>query len=259
MISAFELKNISKGFKRRNVFPFSKNIAEVAAVSNVSLTVERGEIVALIGESGCGKTTLANILLLLLKPDSGNVFIEGENVTELNGYAETASVRKKIQAVFQNSSSSLNPYMALEKIITEPLKNYHMPHKGQAEQLLESVGLPCEWVKRFPSQLSGGQRQRVSIARAIALNPRILILDEPTSNLDVVTANNIIGLLQELNKTHKTSMLFITHDIVMAEKFCHTKYVMKDGKIIERLSNLDKSKVSDPYTLSLIQSQLKII
>jgi len=259
MSSAFEFKNVTKTFKRRSLLPFSEKSDSVTAVQDVSFKVERGEIAALIGKSGCGKTTITNMLLMLLKSDSGNIFIDGEDVTNLKGYKNTFPIRKKIQAVFQNSSSSLNPSMTLEKIITEPLKNYNLPHEGEAERLLKLVGLSSEWKDRLPAQLSGGQRQRVAIARAMALNPSILVLDEPTSSLDVVNATNIIKLLGELNKTHKTAMLFITHDIALADKFARTKYIMKDSKIIERLTSLNEAEISHEYTLSLIRSQLKII
>lgn len=258
MNSAFELRGISKRFTRRRLFSFAKDLETTAAVSNVSLCVERGEIAALIGESGCGKTTIANILLLLLQPDCGSIFIDGQDVTEIRGHKNLAPVRKKIQAVFQNSSSSLDPSMTLEQIVTEPLRNYNIPCRSEAERLLELVGLPGQWKKRLPAQLSGGQRQRVAIARAMALQPDVLVLDEPTSSLDVVTTSSIVQLLADLNREHCTSMLFITHDIALAGRFCDTKYVMKDGNILERLHTLDEANASNSYTQHLIHSQMKL-
>lgn len=258
MSYAFELRNISKGFHRRSILLPQKDSERIAAVKNVSMGVGRGEIAALIGESGCGKTTIANILLMLLRPDEGRVFIGGADVTGIRGYKNIAPVRRKIQAVFQSSGSSLDPGMTLERIIAEPLKNYGIPHRGEAERLMELVRLPGGWKGRRPGQLSGGQRQRVSIARAMALDPEILILDEPTSSLDVITANEIIRLLDGLRREKGTSMLFITHDISLAGRLCDTMYVMKDGEIVERLDSLDEAGIRSLYTLELVRSQLKL-
>ena len=156
--------------------------------------------------------------------------------------------------MFQNISSSLNPKMKVEDIIAEPMRNYNLYSKDRIKRLLERVKIPVSYESRYPSQLSGGQRQRVAIARALALNPKFLVLDEITSNLDVITTNNIIELLRDLNSENNTTMLFITHDLALADKFCSRKIVMKEGKKVEEVKKLRLDHVSDEYTKELINS-----
>ena len=234
-----EVVNLSKRFGRAGV-----------ACEEISFAIAPGEIFGLIGASGCGKTTVANLILRLLEPDSGEILMDGTPITELRGYKRLRPVRRMIQCVPQAAGTSLNPHMTLAQIITEPLKNYGLPTGTRAAELLELVGLSPEWVKRRPAQLSGGQRQRVAIARAIALQPRALILDEVTSNLDVLTAQRMIDLLRILQRETEMSMLFISHDITLANRFCHRKGVMQHGRMLEVVENLKDA--AHPYTRSLM-------
>jgi len=203
------------------------------ACADVSFTVAPGESFGLVGASGCGKTTVANLILRLTEPDSGEIFIDGTPITGLRGHRQLAPIRRKLQCVPQAAGTSLNPHMTLERIIAEPLINYGLPTAGQAAELLEQVGLPPDWIKRRPAQLSGGERQRVAIARAIALRPKALILDEVTSNLDVITARRIIDLLHAIHSETQMAMLFISHDIALTDRFCHRTGIMRHGRITE--------------------------
>lgn len=258
MSTLLEVSNLTKLFSTRTSQFSSKKATKFAAVEDVSFSLNRGETLGLVGESGCGKTTIANLLLKLLNPDEGQIIFNGEDITELKGYKRLYPLRRNIQAVFQNSGSSLDPHMTLGDIIIEPLENYHLPVKGQAEKHLELVGLPPEWVTRKPHQLSGGQRQRVSIARAMILNPSLLILDEATSNLDIITSSQIIKLMHHLHEEHDVAIIFISHDISAVDKLCMKKVVMKDGKIVETLDSLSLETAKHPYTKRLIQSKLTV-
>jgi ABC-type dipeptide/oligopeptide/nickel transport system ATPase subunit len=249
-LKLIEIKKITKVFKNKKV--------ETMAVEDISFTIEDGEIFGLIGESGCGKSTLVNLILGLTKPDKGEIIFDGIEITSLRTYREFLPIRKRVQAVFQNSSSSLNPQMDLKRIITEPLKNYHLSEKGVAERLLKDVGLPESWITRKPGQLSGGQRQRVSIARALAIKPDFIIFDEATSSLDVITSKQIIDLLKDLNKKYHLTMLFISHDIGLVDDFCHRKAVMKNGKIVEIVNDFGEPQTHEPYTRQLLEARLLI-
>lgn len=256
MKELLELKNVTKYFSTRAGLLGSRKSGRFAAVDDVSLTLYRGQALGLVGESGSGKTTVASLILKLLEPDAGSICFDGQDITHLKGYKELRSIRRSVQAVFQNSGSSLDPHMTLGEIISEPLKNYKLPVKGEAEKHLELVGLPPDWVSRKPHQLSGGQRQRVSIARAMVLRPSLLILDEATASLDVITSAQILSLLSHLYSSHNTAILFISHDIAAVDKLCARKAVMKDGKIVELLDSLDLSEAKHPYTRRLIESRL---
>jgi ABC-type dipeptide/oligopeptide/nickel transport system ATPase subunit len=234
----------------------SEKHSHFAACEDVSIHIAEGEIFGLVGESGCGKSTLANMLLLLLKPCEGTIHIDGQNVTNLSRRSALLEVRRKIQYVPQNSGSSLNPHMTLENIITEPMRNFKVPHKSKAAELLEIVGLSPDWIKRRPAQLSGGQRQRVAVARAISINPKTLVLDEVTSGLDIITAGSVIKMLSGINREFNTSMLFISHDIALADRFCHRTGFMKDGSIVE--ITYDLSEAENEYTKELVNSSLNL-
>jgi len=249
-----ETRQLTRLFNSRRALLCSNVHKQFAACKDVSIHIDKGEIFGLVGESGCGKSTLANMLLLLLKPSEGEIWLDGQNVTHLSKRNALMEVRRKIQYVPQNSGSSLNPHMNLEAIITEPMRNFGLQYKSKAGELLEMVGLSAGWLRRRPAQLSGGQRQRVAVARALSINPQILVLDEVTSNLDIITAGGIIKLLTEINREFKTSMLFISHDIALADRFCLRKGVMKNGKIIEIADDLAKTK--NEYTKKLVKSSL---
>lgn len=257
MEALVKIKNLTKIYHKENPRQ-QKGAANNTAVDNISFSIEKGEIFGLIGESGCGKTTLVNLMLGLTKPDRGEILFDAVDITKLKSSREFLPIRKRVQAVFQNSSSSLNPQMTLKKIITEPLKNFHIPEQCAAEELLEDVGLSCSWVLRKPAQLSGGQRQRVSIARALALKPDFIILDEATSNLDVITSKQIIDLLKKLNEKYKVTMMFISHDIGVVDDFCNRKAIMKNGKILEIAKKFGLPENHHPYTQTLLQARLRI-
>jgi len=239
-----EVKQLSKRFGRAGM-----------ACEAVSFVIAPGELFGLVGASGCGKTTVANLILRLLEPDAGEVLIDGTPITALHGYRQLRPVRRLIQCVPQAAGASLNPHMTLAQIITEPLNNYAIPTGTRVTELLALVGLPPEWGRRRPAQLSGGERQRVAIARALALGPKVLILDEVTSNLDVLTAQNVITLLRDIHRATKLSMLFISHDIALTNRFCHRKGVMQHGRMLEIVSDL-KDAVH-PYTRSLIEATIQ--
>jgi len=229
-----------------------KTDGRFAACEDVSISIADGEIFGLVGESGSGKSTFANMLLMLLRPSFGEIRIDGQDIAGISGRRALMDVRRKIQYVPQYSGASLNPHMRLEDIITEPLRNFGLPYRNKAAELLEVVGLPTDWNRRRPAQLSGGQRQRVAVARAIAINPKALVLDEVTSSLDVITAGGIIKMLGSINREFDTSMLFITHDISLADRFCRRKGVMKAGRLIEVTGDLTKAE--NEYTKELVRA-----
>ncbi|PKN00522.1 MAG: ABC transporter ATP-binding protein [Elusimicrobia bacterium HGW-Elusimicrobia-2] len=229
-----ELKNINKTFYTEKGMLFSRGEAKQAC-RNINMTISAGEIVALVGESGSGKTTLSKIASGLLPPDSGGVFIEGRALDKYSPL-ERAS---KIGIVFQNPSESLNPVLTGGFIIGEALKNRkRLGDKTPAElSSVESVfaefSLDIKLASARPGEMSGGQRQRLAAARSFAMFPSCLVLDEVTSSLDVSTAASIIKLLKRINSRHGTAMLFITHNLVLAEIISERMFVMKDGGIVE--------------------------
>ena len=255
MNTILELRKVTKIFRERKAL-FSAGRGETAAVNQVSFFIGRGERFGLVGESGCGKSTIANLILGLLQPDDGQILFCGEDIGNWKTYRDFYPYRRKVQAVFQGSGSSLDPQMTLKNIVEEPLKNYRLPTEGRVQQLLEMVGLPAEYLNRRPMQLSGGQRQRVSIARAMALEPEVLVLDEATSHLDVITAAQILKLLRKIGDEKGTTMLFISHDIGAVEQLCHRKAVMKAGRIVEILGRFQPGQGKDEYTKALLGSRL---
>ncbi len=231
----------------------------VHAVSDVSLTIREGETLALVGESGCGKSTLGRLLLRLLEPTAGSIEFEGENITKMT-VKEMLSVRKKMQIIFQDPYASLNPRMTVEQIIGEPLlthKMYKTKDKARERvlELMGEVGIPKESLKRYPHQFSGGQRQRIGIARAIALNPKLIVCDEPVSALDVSIQSQVLNLLRDLQDEYHLTYLFISHDLSVVRHIANRICVMFLGTICE-IGDADEifSNPMHPYTKFLLEA-----
>lgn len=234
MENLVEIKNIYKTYiSKENAF--SKNIIETNAVNNVSFNIKKGEIKGLVGESGCGKTTLGNIILKLLEPTSGEILFKGKNIFNFNKN-ETKSFRKNAQMIFQNPYSSLNPKMKIKNILIEPLKIFGFSKKEIEDSLSETVdavGLNKSDLTRYPHEFSGGQRQRIAIARALILRPEFIVADEPVSALDVSIRAQIINLLIDLKEKYNLTYLFISHDLNVVRYLCENVVIMNKGKIEE--------------------------
>lgn len=230
-----KVQGLSKRFVQRA--PFSTKKFVVEALHAVDLEIQPYCLTAIVGESGSGKSTLAACIALLQKPDTGQIWFEGK---ELSNFIpdDVAAFRPKIQLVFQDSAGALNPRFTAAQIIKEPLETQNLASGAKLEQcacdLMEQVGLSADWANRLPSQLSGGQRQRLAIARALALKPRLLILDESLSGLDLITQKQILDLLLELRATHVLTYLMISHDISLVSQVADYITVMNKGSVVER-------------------------
>ena len=237
----------------------SREIGKIKAVDDVTFDINEGEILGLVGESGCGKTTVGRMTIRLLEPTSGKIFFEETNLLSLKG-KELAKIRPKIQIIFQDPYSSLNPRFTVERIIGEALSVHGLAQENELrekiETLMEKVGLSKMYLKRFPHEFSGGQRQRIGIARALALNPKYIVCDEPVSALDVSIQAQIINLLQSLQKEDNLSLLFISHDLNVVKHLSQRTAVMYLGKIVEIApTELLNRKAAHPYTQALMASK----
>lgn len=247
-----DAKKISKSF--------FINGKQLQAVNDVSFTINSGETFGLAGESGCGKSTLGKLLIRLLEPSEGSVLFEGRDLFKLKG-KDLKEMRRNIQMVFQNPSSSLNPKMTIEDILYEPYVIQGLYSKiERKERILDSlncVGLQPSHLTRLPDELSGGQKQRVSIARALSLNPRLLICDESLSALDVTIQSQIIDLLQTIQEKEKLAFLFISHDLAAMRFIAHRIAIMYLGEIVEVGPTEEIfNHAKHPYTQSLLSSIL---
>ncbi len=251
MTEILRLENLTKVFTLPNG-AFGKP-RQMTAVRDVSLSVGKGEVVGIVGESGCGKSTLARLILRLVEPTSGRVLHGGTDITQLS-HRTLQKARKNMAMVFQDPYSSLDPRYTVADCVAEAylVQGAEVP-KGRIDALLDQVGLSSAIAKSYPHQLSGGQRQRVGIARALALSPNLLILDEPTASLDVSIQAQIISLLQELQSGMSLTYIFISHDLGLVRYFCNRVLVMYLGSVVEEMRD-PRSSPQHPYTATLMAS-----
>ena len=251
------IQNLTKKFKKKNLF--SSNYEEVVAVNSVNFSVKRGKILAIAGQSGSGKSTIAKLILQAIKPDSGKIFYNQKEIK--NNSEELKEFRMKCQMVYQDPYDSINPRMTVSDIISEPLEIHNLGTKNERKQkvieTLQRVKLePADEIsKKYPHMLSGGQRQRVVIARAIIVQPEIIIADEPVSMLDVSIRAEILELMKEILNENNISMIYITHDLATAKHFADNIIILNSGKIME--SGSIEQVLSYPknsYTKALISS-----
>ncbi|MGA8280882.1 MAG: dipeptide ABC transporter ATP-binding protein [Desulfobacterales bacterium] len=237
---------------------FLKEVAAVKAVDDVSLTIRSGETMGLVGESGCGKTTFGRAILRLEEPTAGEVIFKGRNLLACDA-KEMRALRKQMQIIFQDPFSSLNPRKTIAQIIGEPLLVHGMKNRKQREErvlyLLDVVGLRPEQMRRYPHMFSGGQRQRIGVARALALNPELIVCDEAVSALDVSIQAQVLNLLKDLQQEFGLTYLFISHDLHVVEHISDRVAVMYLGKIVELASSKDLyKKPLHPYSQALLSA-----
>ncbi|MGP3926027.1 ABC transporter ATP-binding protein [Streptomyces sp. 8N616] len=251
-------EGLTKHFPIRGGFPIKRTVGAVKAVDGIDLTVHAGESFGLVGESGCGKSTTGRLLTRLLEPTSGRITYRGQDITRANR-KQLARVRSEIQMIFQDPYSSLNPRQTVGTIIRGPMEiNGINPPGGREKrvrELLETVGLNPEHYNRFPHEFSGGQRQRIGVARALALEPKLIVADEPVSALDVSIQAQVVNLLQELQRELDIAFLFIAHDLAVVRHFSHRVAVMYLGKVVE-IGDRDSiyNRPRHPYTHALLSA-----
>ncbi len=252
MNTILKVENLTKTFYSSGRPPFT-------AVDHVNFELREGEILGVVGESGSGKSTIAKLITRLIDSTEGTITLDGKDITQMKG-KELRDVYKDIQMVFQNPVGSFNPRRTLGQGIGESLQNSGMPKaevKKKVRELLEMCGLPAEFADRYPHEVSGGQCQRAAIARALAIEPKILICDEATSALDVTVQKQIVELLTELQKNNHMSYIFICHNLALVQMFCDRVVVLYDGKIVEE--GLPDDVIIEPqsdYTKRLVDSVL---
>lgn len=256
-MTLLDVKDLKVHFKVRKRKSFFAKADTVKAVDGISFTLEEGETLGIVGESGCGKSTLGRTILNLIKPNEGSVLWKGKNITDFT-QKEMRFLRKDLQIIFQDPLASLNPRMTIGQIIAEPLKTFFprlksSQRRAKIEEIMEKVGLNINQINRYPHEFSGGQCQRIGIARAMIVEPKLLICDEPVSALDVSIQAQILNLLMDLQKEMKISMIFISHDLSVVRHISHRIAVLYLGRIAELGENLAVyEKPCHPYTQALI-------
>ena len=252
-----QVENIKKSFLQPNQNLFSRKKNTV--INGVSFELKQGECLGIIGESGSGKSTLGKLILGLEKPDSGNIYFNGQDIAKRAWKKST--MRKAISAVFQDYNASVNPYFTASQIIAEPIDIYEKlakdDRKLRINALLEQVGLDSSFYHRFAHQMSGGQLQRVCIARAIACSPQFILFDEAVSSLDISVQTQILSLLADLQKQLNLTSIFITHDLTTITYLCNKVAFFYKGEIIGYIDSIDKlNQVKNPYSIQLLESVL---
>jgi len=254
MNKLIEIKNLNKTFHVKMENGIGKK-AKVHAVNGVNLDIFQNETLGIVGESGCGKSTLARLMVRLIPPTSGEIFFDGEEVTTLSKNA-LKEKRRQMQMIFQDPYESLNTRLKIKTTMREPFKIHGLYHRGTDQEimdLLETVGLSKEHLNRYPHEFSGGQRQRIGIARALSLNPKFIVADEPVASLDVSIQAQILNLLQRIREERKFTMAFIAHDLAVIQYISTRVAVMYLGKIVELAkTDLLFTETFHPYTKGLI-------
>jgi len=253
-----EVKNLKKHFILRSGFLFQGHKGSVKAVDDISFYIKEGETFGLVGESGCGKSTTARVILRLIEPTSGDVVYNGINIFDIS-HKQMFKVRREIQIIFQDPYASLSPRMTIGDIISEPLEIHNIGNRAskikKVKELLKVVGLNPEHVNRYPHEFSGGQRQRIGVARALALTPTLILCDEPVSALDVSVQAQILNLMAGLQKEFNLTYLFIAHDLSVVRHVSNRVGVMYLGKLVEVANSEDLYKSSlHPYTRGLLSA-----
>lgn len=253
-----EVRNLRKHFPITKGFIFQRQTGAVKAVDDISFFIRRGETLGLVGESGCGKTTTGRVILRLMEPSAGEAYFEGRSIFAL-GKEELRQMRRNMQIIFQDPYSSLNPRMTVGDIIGEPLEIHNLARGKEkvrrVQELLEVVGLSPYHANRYPHEFSGGQRQRIGIARALAVNPKLIICDEPVSALDVSIQAQVLNLMEELQKEFGLTYLFIAHDMSVVKHISDRIAVMYLGKIVEIAPTEELfANPQHPYTEALLSA-----
>ncbi|WP_368652650.1 ABC transporter ATP-binding protein [Ornithinibacillus sp. 4-3] len=256
-----KINNLKKYFLVKKKI-LSKEASYIKAVNGVNITVKKGETFGIVGESGCGKSTTGRMILRLLEPTEGEIIYENRNVLDLSK-KEMKKLRKEIQMIFQDPYSSLNPRLKVSEIIKEVLVLHKIEAKSNLNkkviELLEAVGLGEQHMDRYPHEFSGGQRQRIGIARALAVDPKLIICDEPVSALDVSIQAQIVNLMKDLQKERELTYIFISHDLSVVHHLCDRIAVMYLGKIVEMGNKEDIfENPKHPYTKALLNAIPKI-
>jgi oligopeptide/dipeptide ABC transporter ATP-binding protein len=252
------VRGLVKHFPIKRGVVISKTVGQVRAVDDVSFDIARGETLALVGESGCGKSTTGRLILKLMEPTGGSVRFQGQEIANLKA-DEMRRMRRHLQIIFQDPYASLNPRMRIQDILLEPMQVHEIGTPAEREEkvreLLELVGLPPEFARRYPHQFSGGQRQRIGIARALTVNPELIVCDEPVSALDVSIQAQVVNLLQNLQQRFGLSYLFIAHDLAVVKHISDRVAVMYLGKLVEIADKKTLyARPLHPYTQALLSA-----